>query len=89
MKQQPALAIANKDGQLRGTGSGNQIHHAQQFEKLFFGKPFTATDDFLLHERNVRRRSAEGCEAKAKIQRRQCCQMILRFLHIPDFKCSS
>lgn len=61
---QPAAQIANVDCHFGRIGTGNEIGRAEQIKKLLGCQPLAADDDFIVHERNVRGRSAKSREAK-------------------------
>ena len=50
-------------------GTGDQVGRAQQIEELFIRQPFTAEDDFIVHDRNVRGRSAKRSESQLEKKR--------------------
>src|SRR5262249_24254305 len=55
----PSNTVSNVNRKLGRIGSRNEIGGAEVVEKLFVREPATPAHDLLLHERDVRRGSAE------------------------------
>src|SRR5207237_4503356 len=53
---------------------GNEIDRRHHVEKVLAVEPFSPVDDLFLHQRQVRRRSAEGREAQTQKKPRDLCK---------------
>ena len=66
--QQPPEAGAQEaevDCQLRRVGAGDEVDQGDQVEEPLAADPPAPPDDLVLHQRDMRRRPAEGGEAEA------------------------
>jgi hypothetical protein len=52
-------------GQLHRLGPGQEHAEAQRLQVLLFGEPAAVLDQFAVHQRDLRRRAAEGQKADA------------------------
>jgi hypothetical protein len=60
-QSQPTRAHeADADGHFGGRGAWDEIRGAEQIKKLLAREPLAFADDFLFHQRDVRRGSAEA-----------------------------
>ena len=68
---------ADVDGQLSRVRAWNEVRRANVVQELFARQPSTAAHDFVLHQRDVRSRPAEGRRSEAQkeqghVEQRRC-----------------